>query len=233
MTPHTEATTNKRKTKTTCRDGRKPSSSIVTRQAIKSIRETPTHSPEKMIHNKPHRERISTRPLHDNRSDIDYSVLNDGYDIETSSPKRRKRHSSRPQSEPTVPRQAAQKKIEETKIHLSSQYDNLDLEKIMDSQYPALQLVPLSGITNGIIDRSKPSEEEYITQVLGTLTVHGVAKSKPDPDNMTWKRWPQQKMYLRTLNLTMNFKLHPRRQHRTTFAHPKALKVCHQIWEMA
>ena len=68
MTPHIEATTNKRKkTKTTCRDGHKPGSSIVTRQAIKSIRETPAHSPEKMIHNKPHRERISTRPLHDNR----------------------------------------------------------------------------------------------------------------------------------------------------------------------
>ena len=48
-------------------------------------------------------------------------------------------------SEPTAPRQAAQKKIVETKIHLSSQYDNLDLEKIMASQYPALQLVPPSG----------------------------------------------------------------------------------------
>ena len=134
-----------------------------------------------MIHNKPHRERISTRPLHDNRSDIDYSVLNDGH--ETSSPKRR-RHSSRPRSEPTVPQQAAQKKIEETKIHLSTQYNNLDLEKIMDSQYPALQLVPLSGVTNGMIDIMKSSEEEYITPVLGTLTVHGVTESKPDPDNI-------------------------------------------------
>ena len=184
-TSHTEATTNKRKrTKTTCRDGRKPGSSIVTRQAIKSSHETPTHSPEKVIHNKLHRERISTRPLRDNRSDIDYSVLNDGYDVETSSPKRRRRHSSRPQSEPTAPRQAAQKKIEESKIHLSSQYDNLDLEKIMDSQYPALQLVPLSGVTNGIIDRTKPTEEEYIMPALGTLTVHGVTENKPDPDNI-------------------------------------------------
>ena len=150
---------------------------IVTRQAIKSSRETPTHSPEKG-HNKLHRERISTRPLRDNRSDIDYSVLNDGYDVETSSPKRR-RHSSRPRSEPTAPRQAAQKKIVETKIHRS-----LDLKKIMDSQYPALQLVPLSGVTKGIIDRTKPSEEEYITPVLGTLTVHGVTENKPDPDNI-------------------------------------------------
>ena len=84
-TSHTEATTNKRKmTKTMCRDGCKPGSSIVTRQAIKSIRETPTHSPEKVIHNKPYRERISARLLHDNRSDIDYSVLNDGYDVENS-----------------------------------------------------------------------------------------------------------------------------------------------------
>ena len=85
--------------------------------------------------------------------------------------------------EPTVPRQAAQKKIEETKIHLSSQYDNLHLKKIMDSQYPALQLVLLSGVTSGIIDRSKPTEE-YITPVLGTLTIHGVTDSKPAPDNM-------------------------------------------------
>ena len=128
--------------------------------------------------------RISTRPLCDNRSNIDYSVLNDGYDVETSSPKRRRRHSSRPRSEPTAPRQAAQKKIVETKIHLSSQYDNLDLEKIMDSQYPALQLVLLSGVTNGIIDRMKPSEEEYIMPVLGTLMVHGVTENKPDPDNL-------------------------------------------------
>ena len=72
----------------------------------------------------------------------------------------------------------------ETKIHLSSQYDNLDLEKIMDSQYPALQLVPLSGVTNGIIDRTKLSEEEYITPVLGTLTVHGITENKPDLDNI-------------------------------------------------
>ena len=136
------------------------------------------------MHNRPHRERISTRPLRDNRCDIDYSVLNDGYDVETNSPKRRRRHSSRPQSEPTAPRQAAQKKIVETKIHLSSQYNNLHLEKIMDSQYPALQLVPLSGVTNGIIDRTKPSEEEYITPVLGTLTVHGITENKPDLDNI-------------------------------------------------
>ena len=54
----------------------------------------------------------------------------------------------------------------------------------MDSQYPALQLVPLSGVTNGIIDRTKPSEEEYITPVLGTLTVHGVTENKPDPNNV-------------------------------------------------
>ena len=166
-----------------CRDGCKPGSSIITRQAIKSSHETPTHSPEK-VHNRPHCERISTRPLRDNRCDIDYSVLNDGYDVETNSPKRRRRHSSRPQSEPTAPRQAAQKKIFETKIHLSSQYDNLDLEKIMDSQYPALQLVPLSGVTNGIIDRTKPSEEEYITPVLGTLMVHGVMKNKLDLNNI-------------------------------------------------
>ena len=136
------------------------------------------------MHNRQHRERISTRPLRDNRCDIDYSVLNDGYDVETSSPKRRRRHSSRPRSEPTAPRQAAQKKIVETKIHLSSQYDNLDLEKIMDSQYPALQLVPLSGVTNGTIDRMKPPEEEYITPVLGTLTVHGVTENKLDLDNI-------------------------------------------------
>ena len=77
-----------------------------------------------------------------------------------------------------------QKKIVETKIHLLSQYDNLDLEKIMDSQYPALQLVSLSGVTNRIIDRTKSSEEEYITSVLGTLTIHGVTENKPDPDNI-------------------------------------------------
>ena len=66
-TSHTEAITNKRKrTKTTFRDGHKPSSLIVTRQAIKSSHETPTHSPEK-VHNKPHRERISTRPLRDRK----------------------------------------------------------------------------------------------------------------------------------------------------------------------
>ena len=68
--PQTESKTNKRKrTKTTCRDGCKPGSSIITRQAIKSSRETPTHSPEK-VHNIPHCERISTRPLRDNRCDI-------------------------------------------------------------------------------------------------------------------------------------------------------------------
>ena len=72
----------------------------------------------------------------------------------------------------------------ETKIHLSSQYDNLDLKKIMDSQYPALQLVPLSAVTNGIIDRMKPSEEEYIMPVLGTLTVHGITENKLDPDKI-------------------------------------------------
>ena len=169
-----------------CKDGRKPVFSIITRQAIKSSRETPTHSPEK-VHNKPHCERISTRPLCDNRCDIDYSVLNDGYDVETSSPKRRRRHSSRPRSEPTAPRQAAQKKIVETKIHLSSQYNNLDLEKIMDSQYPALQLVPLSGVTNGLIDTMKPSEEESITPVLGTLMVHGVRINKLDLDNIDFE----------------------------------------------
>ena len=54
----------------------------------------------------------------------------------------------------------------------------------MDSQYPALQLVPLSGVTNGIIDRTKPSEEEYIIPVLGTLMVHGITENKPDPDNI-------------------------------------------------
>ena len=65
------------------------------------------------------------------------------------------------------------------KIHLSSQYDNLDLEKIMYSQYPALQLIPLSGLTKDLIDRSNPSKEEYITPVLGTLTVDGITESKP------------------------------------------------------
>ena len=66
-TSHTEATTNKRKrTKTTCRDSHKPGSLIVTRQAIKSSRETPNHSPEK-VHNKLHHERISTRPLRDRK----------------------------------------------------------------------------------------------------------------------------------------------------------------------
>ena len=135
------------------------------------------------MHNIPHRERVSTRPLRENRCDIDYSVLNDGYDEETNSPKRRRRHSSRPGSEPTAPRQAAQKKIVETKIHLSSQYDNLDLEKIMDSQYPALQLVPLSGVTNSTIDKKEPSEKEYVTPVLGTITVHGITENKPDLDN--------------------------------------------------
>ena len=49
-----------------CRDGHKPGSLIVTRQAIKSSRETPTHSPKK-VHNKPHHERISTRPLRDRK----------------------------------------------------------------------------------------------------------------------------------------------------------------------
>ena len=45
LTPHTEATTNKRKkTKTTCRDGCKSGSSIVTRQAIKSSHKTLGHS---------------------------------------------------------------------------------------------------------------------------------------------------------------------------------------------
>ena len=53
----------------------------------------------------------------------------------------------------------------------------------MDSQYPALQLVPLSGVTKGTIDRKKPSEEEYITPVLGTIMVHGVTENKPDLDN--------------------------------------------------
>ena len=81
------------------------------------------------------------------------------------------------------PDKLPKKKIVETKIHLSSQYDNLDLEKIMDSQYPALQLVPLSGVTNGTIDRTKPPEEEYITPVLGTLMVHGITENKPDLDN--------------------------------------------------
>ena len=180
--PITEVATNKwKKTKTTCRDGHKPGSSIVTRRAIKSIRETPvahgitSHPGDNILHNKIQRERRSTKPLRDNRTDIDYSVLNDGFDIES-----RKRYSSRPRSEPTVPRQAAQRKIEETKIHLSSPYDNLDLEKIMDSQYPALQLVLLSGITNAVIDRSNPSMEEYITPVLGTLMVHGVMENKSD-----------------------------------------------------
>ena len=30
----------------------------------------------------------------------------------------------------------------------------------------------------------KPSEEEYITPVLGTLTVHGIMENKPDLDNI-------------------------------------------------
>ena len=57
----------------------------------------------------------------------------------------------------------------------------------MDSQYPALQLVPLSVVTNRIIDRMKPSEEEYITPVLGTLTVHGVTENKPDLNNIDFE----------------------------------------------
>ena len=44
-----------------------------------------------------------------------------------------------------------------------------------------MQLVLLSGVTNRITDRTKPSEEEYIMPVLGTLTVHGVTENKPDP----------------------------------------------------
>ena len=163
------------------------------------------------MHNKPHLERISTRPLCDNRCDIDYSVLNDGYDVETSSPKRRRRHFSRPQSEPTAPRQAAQKKIVETKIHLSSQYNNLDLEKIMDSQYPALQLVLPSGVTNRIIDRTKPSEEEYITPVLGTLMVHGITKNKPDPDNIDLEEMASSEN--KTDTLEIESELHSTRLH--------------------
>ena len=54
----------------------------------------------------------------------------------------------------------------------------------MDSQYPALQLVPIAGITHGMVDRTKPSEEEYIMPVLGTIMVHGVTESKPDPDDL-------------------------------------------------
>ena len=180
-TQHSDTVTNKRKrTKTICREGRKPGSSVVMRQALKSLLETLTHSNELILHNKPQLERISTRPLRDTTTDMDYSVLNDGYDIETISPKKRKRHSSQPRSELTLPRQAAKKKIEETKIYLSSHYKNLDLEKIMDSQYPALQLIPLSSVMNGVIDRSNPLMEEYITPVLGTLTVHGVTESKTD-----------------------------------------------------
>ena len=53
----------------------------------------------------------------------------------------------------------------------------------MDSQYPALQLVLLSGVTNGVIDRTNPSVGEYITPVLGILMVHGITESKPDPNN--------------------------------------------------
>ena len=212
--PHTKTTINKRKrTKIMCRDGCKPGSLIITRQAIKSSHETPTYSPKKM-HDKPHHERISTRPLHDNRCDIDYSVLNDLYDVKTSSPKWRRRHSSRPRSEPTAPRQAAQKKIVETKTHLSSQYDNLDLEKIMDSQYPALQLVPLSGVTNRIIDRTKPSEEEYIMPVLGTFTVHGVTVNKPDPDNIDLEDMALTES--RTENLETENELHSTRLHTET-----------------
>ena len=48
----------------------------------------------------------------------------------------------------------------------------------MDSQYPALQLGPLSGVTNAVIDRTNPSIEEYITPVLGTLMVHGITKTE-------------------------------------------------------
>ena len=53
----------------------------------------------------------------------------------------------------------------------------------MDSQYPVLQLVLLSGVTNRTIDRTKPPEEEYITPVLGTLMVHGITENKPDLNN--------------------------------------------------
>ena len=94
----------------------------------------------------------------------------------------------------------------ETKIHLSSQYNNLDLEKIMDSQYPALQLVPLSGVTNGIIDRTKPSEEEYIMPVLGTLMIHGVTKNKPDPDNIDLEEMAS--MENKTENIETGSELH-------------------------
>ena len=98
----------------------------------------------------------------------------------TNSPKRRRCHSSRPRSEPTAPRQAAQKKIVETKTHLSTPYDSLDLEKIMDSQDTLVYPEQLSGIT----DDTKPHEVEYVTPVLGTLTVHGVTDTKPDLDVM-------------------------------------------------
>ena len=46
-----------------------------------------------------------------------------------------------------------------------------------------MQLVPLSGVTNGTIDRTKPSEKEYIAPVLGTIMVHGTTENKPDLDN--------------------------------------------------
>ena len=149
-------------------------------------------------------------------------MLNDGYDIETSSPKRRRRHSSRPQSEPTAPRQAAQKKFEETKIHLSSQYNNLDLEKIMDSQYPALQLVLLSGVT----------KEEYITPVLGTLTVHGVTENKPDPDNIDLEEMAPTENKTENTEAGTELQSTPAQTQPDALLHPKALKVCYQTQEM-
>ena len=160
---------NRKRNKTTCREGHKPGFSVVTRQSVKLARET-SLAPSEKTHSRPHRERTSTRPLRDNRCDIDYSLLNDGYDVVTNLPKKRRCHSSRPRSEPTAPRKAAQKRIVETKTHLTNASDNLDLETILDSQL------------SGIMDDTKPLDVEYVTPVLGTLTVHGVTDTKLDLD---------------------------------------------------
>ena len=140
---------NKRKhSKVTCRVGTKPGSSVTTRQAVKTNCEAPTHHYNTRPTNRTKREQTSTKPLRDNRTVIDYSVLNCGYDTEVGdSPKWRQRHLSRPSRKPTVPQQAAQKKIEEVKLHAAIHNENLDLGSIMDSPYPTLQLTPLNGVT--------------------------------------------------------------------------------------
>ena len=94
----------KKHSKVTCRVGTKPGSSVTTMQAVKTNCETPTHLYDTRPTNGTKREQTSTKPLRDNRTVIDYSVLNGGYDTEVGdSPKWRQRHLSRPSHEPTVP----------------------------------------------------------------------------------------------------------------------------------